>query len=100
MNLERGRAVPTDLHLRGAVHAKNGRRNKYVPSRYGRAGGALPTVRELSGIHIPSLYALSGRGAADGHAGAAVCHHDGIGVAALQSRALKGGERLTATKHR
>ena len=100
MNLKRGRAVLTDLHLCGAVHAKNARRNKDAPSRYGRAGGAFPTVRELSGTRIPSLYALSGRGTADGHAGAAVCHHDGVGVAALQSRALENGERLVAAKHR
>ena len=54
MNLERGRGVLTNLHLRGAVHAKkrasifmgailpkNGRRNKDAFSRYGRADGAF-----------------------------------------------------------
>ena len=30
----------------------NGSRRKYAPLRYGRAGGAFPTVRELSGIRI------------------------------------------------
>ena len=33
----------------------NGRRRKYAPLRYGRAGGAFPTVREFSGIRMNHL---------------------------------------------
>ena len=44
--------TPIESRMKYGFNPTNGRRKKYAPLRYGRAGGAFPTVRELSGIRM------------------------------------------------